>query len=270
MDTTANYRKRGNYLVSDKPGTFMQIEKELLLLDERYQRTQSAVKVAVMASKWSWQACGCILVAHRKVPSAVKFYVFDGGHRVAAAKKLAEITTLPCLVFEAMSVSDEAESFLKVARERRPISGLERFKAEVTAKDQTAKLVQEMVHLAGRKVGKDDVACVRAIGDCLNRDERVFRKIWQCVAELTIGQTLSEILVQGMFYLERHLAGGDSISDTVHRTRIFTVGAQQLVWAAKKAAAYYTRGGPKTWARGMLDELNKGRSVNILKLKGEE
>lgn len=80
----------------------MQIEKELLLLDERYQRTQSAVKVAVMASKWSWQACGCILVAHRKVPSAVKFYVFDGGHRVAAAKKLAEITTLPCLVFEAM------------------------------------------------------------------------------------------------------------------------------------------------------------------------
>ena len=151
MDTTANYRKRGNYLVSDKPGTFMQIEKELLLLDERYQRSQSAVKVAVMASKWSWQACGCILVAHRKVPSAVKFYVFDGGHRVAAAKKLAEITTLPCLVFEA-------------------------------AKDATAKLVLEMVHMAGRKVGKDDVACVRAIGDCLNRDERVFRKIWQCKA----------------------------------------------------------------------------------------
>lgn len=96
---------------------------------------------------------------------------------------------------------------------------------------------------------------------------RVFRKIWQCVAELTIGQTLSEILVQGMFYLERHLAGGDSISDTVHRTRIFTVGAQQLVWAAKKAAAYYTRGGPKTWARGMLDIVKRGDRLQTVRVR---
>lgn len=78
---------------------------------------------------------------------------------------------------------------------------------------------------------------------------------------------LSEILVQGMFYLERHLAGGDSISDTVHRTRIFTVGAQQLVWAAKKAAAYYTRGGPKTWARGMLDIVKRGDRLQTVRVR---
>lgn len=270
MLTRSNYRKRGDYMVADKPGSFLLIDKSLLLLDERYQRTQNKEKVSVIASHWSWQACGCILVASRKVGDAIKYFVFDGGHRVEAAKKLPDVVLLPCMVFEAMSVAEEAESFLKVARERRPITGLERFKAEVTAKDATAKLVLELVHQAGRKVGKDDVACVRAIGECLIRDERIFRRIWQCVAELSIGQPLTEILVQGLFHIERNLAGGDSIADPIHRARIFTVGAQQLAWAAKKAAAYYARGGAKTWARGMLDEINKGRSVNILKLKGEE
>lgn len=40
--------------------------------------------------------------------------------------------------------------------------------------------------------------------------------------------------------------------------RLKAIGAPRLVEGANKASAFFVRGGAQVWARGMLEEINKG------------
>lgn len=56
--------------------------------------------------------------------------------------------------------------------------------------------------------------------------------------------------------MNSNIDGG--LNDRRLSKRLMEIGAQRLLDGATRAAAFYARGGPKVFADGMLQEINKG------------
>jgi hypothetical protein len=85
--------ERYGWKLVDKFGESMQIHKDKLLIDESYQRSATQAKVRNIANKWSWIACGSLIVGSRDG----QYYLIDGGHRVMAARLREVIGNFPAL-----------------------------------------------------------------------------------------------------------------------------------------------------------------------------
>ena len=69
------------------------------------------------------------------------------------------------------------------------------------------------------------------------------------------GVAVGEKLLDGVWYIHRHVAGG--LSDARLSRRLRDIGPRRLTESAIRAAAYYARGGAKVFASGMIEEINK-------------
>src|ERR1051326_3709263 len=120
---------RYKWVSRNQQGELAYVSKHRLLVDDRYQRALNDAKRLRIASKWNWAACGVLLVARRKDG---RLYVIDGQHRWAAAMSRADITDLPVAIFDLSgSIEDEATDFLIANKERKPLTGVESFKAQI-------------------------------------------------------------------------------------------------------------------------------------------
>lgn len=268
-DVKINKIKRYGWIEQDTPGVLKWINKNQLEIDESYQRTHNRDKARGMASKWSWVACGALTVGCR----GGIYFVIDGQHRAIAARFRSDIIDLPCIVFNTLDKEEEAAGFLNANTFRRPIRSIDSYKAKLVAKDESAEFVDNILKKYGIVVKKDVTTpkSLHAIGACfrMEKESRAdFERTVCLVSELCENSPIHEILFAGMFYLVRNL--DTDIEDKRLRRRILLIGSDQLEKAAKKAAAYYVSGGPRVWALGMRDELNKGLR-NPFKFKfGEE
>lgn len=116
-------------------GEFMWLDKNLLNVDPTYQRSKSQVKVDTISREFSWPALGCILVALR---SDARYFVYDGQHRVMAAKRRDDVQELPCLVFHFDELSAEAQAFVQANTVRGAVSIVDKFRARIEANDADA------------------------------------------------------------------------------------------------------------------------------------
>jgi hypothetical protein len=115
-----------------KKGKFKFIAKENICVDQQYQRVQSIEKARRIAASFSWPAFGCLLVSLR---SNGTYFAIDGGHRVTGAFLRDEVNFVPCYVLEGLSRDEEAAIFVLVNKHRKPMSGVELYKAQLVAKD---------------------------------------------------------------------------------------------------------------------------------------
>lgn len=65
-----------------------------------------------------------------------------------------------------------------------------------------------------------------------------------------------EKLLSGLWYMNGQIEGG--LNGRKLSNRITEIGAKRLLDGATRAQAFYIRGGPKVFADGMLQEINKG------------
>lgn len=257
-------RELYDWKMIDKPGTFAMISKKEIMVDDRYQRPHSVTKAKKLAAEWSWVACGAISVALREAGGDVQWFAMDGQHRVLAAQYRDDIDQLPCMVFDLESVSDEAKGFLLSNTNRRNMSMVDRFKALLMTEDHHARIVNELVLSAGRTVraGGDahSVACVQIMLHCAREDEAALRRAWIVVKELCgTEHRITQTVVQGLWYLERHLKAGESLSSTHWRKRIVQVGYRTINEAMEQSAIYHGGGrGMKNCAMGVANAINKG------------
>lgn len=198
--------ERYGWTVADSPGEFMLIDKKDLSVDHSYQRDNVVVrKVRQIASEWSWAGCGCILVAMRTDGS---FWVFDGQHRVLAAMTRADITDLPCMVFECIDVKQEAAGFLISNAERKPVSALDKFKALVMTGNHTAKVVCDVFDNLGISIvaRPDSARQLKCVSKCLvlaERDAKVFEWALQSTVELCGNAPIHRDILDGLFWIEK-------------------------------------------------------------------
>lgn len=137
------------------PPVLQWISVDDLQVDDRYQRSvadsTSGTLIKRIANAWDWSLAQVLVVA-RRPDSALM--VIDGQHRLAAAKIRTDIPHLPCVVIDANSIEQEAQTFLKINKERKPVSALAGFHALVAASNPVAVDVQAIVKDCGFRIGR--------------------------------------------------------------------------------------------------------------------
>ena len=196
---------RYGWVVADNPGEFIMIDKKDLNVDHSYQREKIVVnKVRQIASNWSWAGCGCILVAMRLDGS---FWVFDGQHRVLAAKTRADIAQLPCMVFECVDIKKEAAGFLVANAERKPVGALDKFKALVMTGDPAAKIVSDVfdelaIDVTSRPDHARQLKCVSKCLSLAERNAEVFAWALQSTIAVCGEYPVHRDILDGLFWIE--------------------------------------------------------------------
>lgn len=247
---------RYKWKVRDEVGELSWLSKGLIDVDLDYQRNTNQAKVLDIARNWSWVACGTITVADRDGT----FYAIDGQHRVAAARLRSDITNLPCVIFKVDGVRAEAEGFLAANTGRKPLTGIDKYRAKILTADEATVALSGLLDRAGYTVrNSSDKATAKAVAmfaKLAARDLDALNKVFMVFAEDLDHAYAHEISVTALWFLEsgQHV----DLLDRRTRARIRSLGAGEILVAAKRASAYYTRGGEAVWAEGVTNALNKG------------
>jgi hypothetical protein len=175
-------------------------------------------------------------------------------------------------------IRDEATDFLIANQDRKPLTGVDSFKAMVVSGDPLALEVQGLIHSAGRIVSDSSgagrrVRCVKAMYKCMVADAEAMRRVWPLIVELMGEQDLDNRLVLGMHWLEGHLldpAGKKrSLTETETQRKLLTAGYTAVLRSIGDAAAYYNRGGQSVFARGILKVVNHKRRTRLI-MRGDK
>lgn len=257
---------RYGWSMQDNKGELRWINKMDVQVDYSYQRNTNEIKLKNIARDWSWIACGAIVVANREGT----LFVVDGQHRVLAARKRSDISDLPCLVFTTSAAKQEAKGFLSAQTQRKPVTAVEKFKAMVVVEDPDALFVQSLadkyeIHIkSGCAPGY--LKCVSSMLSHAKNDKETLAHIWPLVVDVSKNYAISERILEGLMHIEKRMPEGTSLMDKEWTARVLKVGVPGLLDAAAKASAYYAKGGPKVWANGMVEAINKNHR-RLLELK---
>jgi hypothetical protein len=255
------------WLMTKDCGELQYMSKNLLEIDHRYQRHAKNSRVLRLARRWNWLACGVLTIAKRDG----HYYVIDGQHRLLAALKRSDIDDLPCLVFESTEMRDEAVAFRDANKERRPITTFEQWNAELVGKDEATLFVDHLIRETGRTpggtAGPGTVRCLTAVVAAARTERSKLLQVWPVAMEVCYGNPLHERVFSALMYLQCNLVEDQSLADKSWRKKIVRLGYQGILEATHRASAFYSKGGAKVWALGVMQELNKGCRINRLSLR---
>lgn len=267
----AQMSKKDRYGWNDDPGNFGQFrvidKNELRIPTSSYQRAAASHsaerKVRKIASEFSWVAFQVLTVAERDN----ELYVMDGGHRLRAALRRSDVTVVPCLVFRSEDEREEAKSYNAVNSERKPMSAVDRHRAQLVAEDQIAQKVQRYVDESGRIVsqsaGPNTVGCINDMKRMIQKNENAFANIWKIAISVSEGEKLPKSILDGLFYLECHAS--EPPSSPRIKKKILDLGYNRLKTAASEGAGFYGSNVAAAFADGMMKAINKGfhRKIKI-------
>jgi len=267
--------ERYKWATRNMRGVLQYVSKHILQVDHlSYQRDLNDGKRKRIAANFNWAAFGVLVVARRADGS---LWVIDGQHRLAAVLSRADILDVPVVIFDIDSVQDEAVDFLVTNKERKPLTGIETFKAMVRSGDAVAVEVKALVESHGRTIGAASsltVACPHALLKSMSVDADAMKRVWPLIVTVSEGQHIDSRVVQGLFTLERRMVdtNGRPVSvalNSSNRAKIIEAGASALLRAINEASAYHRVGGETVWARGILNLLNHRRRHRLL-LRGDQ
>lgn len=262
---------RYGWILRDTHGTFMEIDKAELMVDHDYQRSDvSGSKVRSIARAWSWAGCGAISVALR--PNGL-FFVFDGQHRVLAAKMRSDITTLPCMVFECDSIAKEAAGFLVTNSERKMVSAIDKFNSLVMTEDQAAEAVERVIREAGLQISKTSTrpGQIKCVSRCLRMAAENVDAFESAIhlAEVLCRDVshVQEDIVLGLFCIQRRYG---LLDDSRFVRRVVDVGHAAIIDGIQRSRIFRQNGGEKTLVEGILAAVNKGLRNRFAEASGDE
>lgn len=125
------------------------IDKSLIDVDPTYQRGLDENRVLKILDWFSWRSFGALTLA--KAPDG-RYHAIDGQHRLEAAKRHPAVKLVPCTIIEADGTVSEAETFVTVNANRKNVSPLEMYWAELAADDPEALTIAQVTNRAGVEI----------------------------------------------------------------------------------------------------------------------
>lgn len=246
------------------PGWLVELDKDDLVLGSEFQRNVSTGKINNFVKSWSWIACGVIIVCKINNQSVV----VDGQHRVAAAKKIPSIKTLPCLFFGIKSMETAAKSFLEINTSRRQLLSLEKFKAQIVAKEPNAVFLESELSKRGLRASSGGIKGIGVMLSFVAQDKKSIPDFLDIISELYGKSHVPERAFTGIWETMKKLPLG---TRGRFSQRVISVGKEKLLAEVDKARAYFggsKGGGRRVYAEGILNAINKGlRAENIFKFE---
>lgn len=122
------------------------LDKSLVDIDPAYQRGLDRNRVRKILTDFDWASFGAVVVA----PTADgRYHCTDGQHRLEAAKLHPMVSAVPAIIVAVSGTKAEAANFIALNRDRKNITALDRYWAEVSAEDEDALTVSQVVARAG-------------------------------------------------------------------------------------------------------------------------
>ncbi|NGP18894.1 DUF6551 family protein [Devosia aurantiaca] len=122
------------------------LDKSLIDIDPAYQRGLDRPRVAKILRGFEWASFGAIVVA----PAGDgRYHCTDGQHRLEAAKQHPMVSVVPAIIVAVSGAKAEAANFIALNRDRKNISALDRYWAELAAEDEDALTISQVVNRAG-------------------------------------------------------------------------------------------------------------------------
>ena len=153
---------------------------ERFIVDEAYQRKiespRSRKLIAKIAKNFNWDDFGTVSVSPRE---GGWYAVREGQHRIEAAK-IRKIPLVPAMMSSALSVRDEARSFVNQNTDRVPVDVFTLHRARlVQGDDERANRIDDLVREAGLVIPSSqpnritikagEVVCINVLGMLLDR-----------------------------------------------------------------------------------------------------
>lgn len=248
--------ERYGWKVSDEPGVLQEIDKNDLFIETEYQRKPLKDKIIKIAADWSWVACGVIIVGLRNG----KYWIIDGNHRVLAAKKRADIIKLPCIVFVIESIREEARGFVGANTNRKPITGLQKFKAEVIAENITATYVNNLMSQFNIKIERAKgtertIASISCLLKYARKDRPAFEAVIRIIDKLFGEAKIDKALIEGLFYIHDNCE--KDLNDELMQKRLIKVGVKKLNSSIFKATLFFESRSGKACGHGIFIAINR-------------
>lgn len=238
-------------------GEFRLVHKDKLAVDESYQRNMKISRVRQIASEFLWASFGCVLVNER--PDGT-YMVFEGQHRVGAAKMRSDVTYVPCMVFVLPEVSDEAGAFFTVNSTRVGLHGFEKWNSQLIMGDEATVIINAMLKEEGYRVaksGNNTTACVGALRNSYQRFREPFERVWPLIARMHKGDQIRDNEVKGMVWLEANLADGNSLNSKEWGRKFVQARLSELRETVDRQRRFQG-GGERSLGLGVLEFINFG------------
>ncbi len=139
-ESSARYRDPGEVPVLDW------IEKGLIDIDPSYQRGLDEARVLRILESFAWDSFGAIVIAPA---DGGRYHCIDGQHRLEAANRHPKVRHVPAVIIARRTLQGEAETFVAVNRDRKNVTPLDLYWAELAASDPEAVTVSQVVNRAG-------------------------------------------------------------------------------------------------------------------------
>jgi hypothetical protein len=156
----------------DWPFKFEWVPVELLFIDPSYQRPETRL-VKVIAENFRPAVFGTVLGSRRDTGRVA---IMDGQQRTSAAR-LIGVVAVPCLVYEGLTVPEEARIFVQLQRDRLSMRPVQRFKGELRGLYPRAIEIKrvldardiELVEHSGKDAPPDALAAITALETIFDR-----------------------------------------------------------------------------------------------------
>lgn len=122
------------------------IDKDLIDVDPTYQRELDEARVQRILDWFDWRSFGALVVTRA---ANGRYNTPDGQHRLEAAKRHPKISVVPAVIVGAETTAEEAEVFVGINRDRKNVSPLQLYWAELAANDPEAQTVAQVCEKAG-------------------------------------------------------------------------------------------------------------------------
>ncbi|MGO8401346.1 DUF6551 family protein [Rhizobium ruizarguesonis] len=125
------------------------VDIDKIIVDHNYQREIKPARVAQILREFNWAHFQPVMLAEQ---TDGRFAVFDGQHRVAAARAHPKVDQVPAAVVRVKGTVGEAEAFIGVNVNRTAITTVEKYWAGIEAGDAAMIRVREVLARAGCEV----------------------------------------------------------------------------------------------------------------------
>ena len=266
VDKVSRYK----WKIRNEPGEFHMIPKGELNIDHSYQRNKiNRKRVAEIARNWDYIACNTLAVSLREDNS---WWVIDGQHRKLAADLRPDITTLPCLVFDAESVKDEALAFLAINTGKVGVAGLDRFRAMLRAGDPPAAGLNAVLESTGHKAGATGatktVACIITLLTLYRESQDRFTRLWPLIADMHPASPVVDAVAKALWVVDKWLDETERrITESPYREKCLALGGLSASALIRQEALVTGHGSTRTAGAAIAKWLNKQRLPKGLKVQ---
>lgn len=154
-------------------GTHEMVDPYVIIVDHKYQREQKPALISRIAASFDPMLFGRPICFLRE--NGMR-YAIDGQQRIAAAKILdPPMRSIPVVSFELVGIQREAEVFVRINEARKSLTGLEKHRGKIVAKDPAALQIERAVERAGFSIGVNHGSSrsIAAVGSLAYANDRV-------------------------------------------------------------------------------------------------